>query len=373
MNCLRRLTNPIAMLLCANKVGDRPGHDCSTFCQAGKSGSHIPSGVGLGRRDFMLLVLLGLSLLMPAVPAGAQSTKPPRIGVLLSGFSIQSPETEQFREALRTLQYEEGKNIVLEWRSAEGNYSNLPRLLYEIIQSRPDILVVEGTVAALQIKQANLGIPVVMVAVNDPLASGLVESLTRPGGDMTGLSMMATDIAIKRLQLLKESNPSLKNVGVLWDASVTWHESTLVALDQAAGQLDTWLTPVPVAGMDGIALAFAELRRARVKAVYVLDSALLGRNVAKVLLLAKAAKLPVVYGHREWVKEGALLSYSADFGDMFRRAATYVDRILKREKPADLPIEQPTKFDFAVSLKTAKALGITIPESILTRADEVIR
>ncbi|MEO8006407.1 MAG: ABC transporter substrate-binding protein [Betaproteobacteria bacterium] len=330
-------------------------------------------GTGISRQKFALLLLLGLLLLISFAPAGAQSAQPPRIGVLLSRFSIQSPETEQFRQALRTLQYEEGKNIVLEWRSAEGNYSNLPRLLYEIFASRPDIIVVEGTVAALQIKQANLGIPVVLVAVNDPLASGLVQSLARPGGDMTGLSMMATDIATKRLALLKESMPSLKNVGVLSDASVTWHESTLVALDQEAGQLDMWLTPARVAGMDGIALAFAELRRAKAKAVYALDSALFDRNADKLLSSAKAAKLPVVHGHREGVKEGALLSYSADFGDMFRRSAQYVDRILKGEKPADIPIEQATKFELVVNLKIAKQFGLTIPDSILLRADEVIQ
>ncbi len=333
----------------------------------------MPSTMGPGRRGFLILVLSGLYLLMASFQAGAQSPQAARIGVLLSGFSIQSPETEQFRQALRTLQYEEGKNLVLEWRSAEGNYSNLPRLLYEIVQSRPDIIVVEGTVAALQIKQANIGIPVVMVAVNDPLASGLVESLARPGGNMTGLAMMATDITIKRLELLKECMPALDSVGVLWDASVTWQESTLVALDQKAGELGMKLTAARVAGMDGIALAFAELRRAKVKAVYVLDSALLTLNIGKLFPLTRAAKVPVVYGHREWAREGALLSYSADFGDLFRRSATYVDRILKREKPSELPIEQPTKFEFIVNLRTAKALGITVPEAVVLRADEVIR
>lgn len=333
----------------------------------------MPSGTGLGRREFLILVQLASFLAIFPLPAGAQAPPPARVGVLLSGFSIQSAETEQLRQGLRTLQYEEGNNLVLEWRSAEGNYSNLPRLLYEIVQGRPDIIVVEGTVAAQQIKQANIGIPVVMVAVNDPLASGLVESLVRPGGNMTGLAMMATDITTKRLALMKECMPALDSVGVLWDASVTWHESALVALDQQAGLLGMRLTSARVAGMDGIALAFAELRRAKVKAVYVLDSALLGLNSAKLLPLARAAKLPVVYGHREWAQAGVLLSYSADFGDMFRRSATYVDRILKRERPADLAIEQPSRFEFIVNLKTAKALAIAIPESILLRADEVIR
>ena len=370
MICLRGVTSPIAMLLFGNAFR-RPGHDCSSLRRAKKNGIRRRCPTESGRQKLVLLVLLGLFLLMPFVPAGAESSQPPRIGVLLSGFSIQSPETEKFRQALRSLQYEDGKNTVLEWRSAEGNYSNLPRLLYEIFESKPDIIVVEGTVAAQQIKQANLNIPVVMVAVNDPLASGLVESLARPGGNLTGLSMMATDIATKRLELLKETIPNLDSVGVLWDASVTWHESTLVALDRTARQMGMRLTSARVAGMDGIALAFAELRRAGVKAVYVLDSALLGLNVEKILPLAKAAKLPVVYGHREWVKEGALLSYSADFGDMFRRSAQYVDRILKGEKPADLPIEQPIQFDLAVNLKTAKTLKLPLPASIVERANEV--
>ena len=317
---------------------------------------------------FLLLVFLLQMMLASAV---AQS-QPPRIGVLLATFPIRSPETEQFRQGLRALGYAEGRNVSIEWRSAEGNYSHLPRLLDEIIESKPDIIVVDGTAAALQVRQANLNIPVVMAAVSDPLASGLVESLARPGGDMTGLSMMTADITTKRLELLKECMPSLRRVGVLLDASLPWHESTLTVLDQAANQLGIRLSPVRVAGMDGIALPFAELRRARVEAVYVLDSALLGGNVGKLLTLAGRARLPVVCGRREWVEQGALLCYSVDFGDMFRRSAKYVDRILKGEKAADLPIEQPIKFELAINLNTAKFLKLRIPASIEERANEVI-
>ena len=321
---------------------------------------------------FAVLVLLAGLYLAPA-SADAQSPRTPRIGVLLAGFPVQSPETDQFRQGLQALGYAEGRDVTIEWRSAEGNYSHLPQLLAEIIDGKPDIIVVEGTVAALQIKQANPKIPVVMAVVGDPLASGLVETLARPGGDMTGLSMMVADISTKRLELLKECIPTLRRLGVVLDASLPWHESTLPVLDQAANQLGMGLTPVRVAGMDGIALAFAELRRARVEAVYVLDSALLGSNVGKLLALANRARLPVVYGRREWVEGGALLSYSVDFGDMFRRSAKYVDRILKGEKAADLPIEQPVKFELAVNLNTAKLLKIRIPASIVDRADEVIR
>ena len=312
-------------------------------------------------------------LLLQAMPGATfcQSLQP-RIGILLSGFPIRSPETEQLRQGLRALGYVDGKNMILDWRSAEGNYSHLPRLLDEIIEGKPDVIIVEGTAAALQVRQANLNIPVVMAVVSDPLVSGLVESLARPGGNMTGLSMMTADLTAKRIELLKESIPSVRRVGVLLDASLPWHESALAVLDQTANQLGMELTPVRVAGMDGIALAFAELRRARVEAVYVLDSALLGRNVAKLLVLARRARLPVICGRREWVEAGALLSYSVDFGDMFRRSARYVDRILKGEKAADLPIEQPTKFELAINLNTARVLKLRIPASIEERANQVI-
>jgi ABC-type uncharacterized transport system substrate-binding protein len=372
MTWLRGMMSWIASPKSVNGFSDRCGGEIPKLRRTGKFGAPMQSKMGLGRQKFILLVLLEFFLLMSPVPAGAQSSQLPRIGVLLTGFPIRSPETEQFRQGLRELGYAEGRNVFVEWRSAEGNYSHLPRLLDEIIEGKPDIIVVEGTAAALQVRQANLNIPVVMAVVSDPLASGLVESLARPGGDVTGLSMMTADITTKRLELLKECISSLRRVGVLLDASLPWHESTFLVLDQAADQLGIRLTPAHVAGMDGIALAFAELRRARVEAVYVLDSALLGRNVAKLLALARKARLPVIYGRREWVEGGALLSYSADFGDMFRRSAKYVDRILKGEKAADLPIEQPIKFELAINLNTAKVLKLRIPASIEERANEVI-
>jgi putative ABC transport system substrate-binding protein len=371
MTRMRDVASRVVSRKSANGFSDDCGGENSKSRPTRRTGTPLQFKMRSGTQKFVPFLLLGFLLQMMLASAFAQSSQP-RIGVLLTGFPIRSPETEQFRQGLRGLGYTEGRDVIVDWRSAEGNYSHLPRLLAEIIDGKPDIIVVEGTAAALQVRQANLNIPVVMAVVSDPLASGLVESLARPGGVMTGLSMMTADITTKRLELLKECIPSLRRAGVLLDASLPWHESTLTVLDQAANQLGIRLSPVRVAGMDGIALAFAEHRRARVEAVYVLDSALLGRNVAKLLALARRARLPVIYGRREWVEGGALLSYSADFGDMFRRSAKYVDRILKGEKAADLPIEQPIKFELAINLNTAKVLKLRIPASIEERANEVI-
>jgi putative ABC transport system substrate-binding protein len=327
----------------------------------------------LDTRKFAALFLLGFFLLMAPAFAGAVPSQTSRIGVLLSGFPIQSAEAQQFRKGLQALGYAEGRDVTIEWRSAEGDYSRLSRLLAEIVDGKPDVIVVEGTVAALHIKQMNTGIPIVMAVVDDPQASGLVESLARPGGDVTGLSTMATVIATTRLELLKESMPSLMRVGVLWDASVPWHESALVALDRAAIQLGIRMRPVRVGGKDALAVAFAELRRYRMEAVYVLDSALLGLNVDLLLPLARESGFPVVYDRTAWVKQGALMSYSVDFGDMFRRSARYVDRILKGEKTAEMAIEQPVKFELSINLNTAKRLKLRIPASIVERANEVIQ
>jgi putative ABC transport system substrate-binding protein len=302
-----------------------------------------------------------------------QSSKIARVAVLLAAFPVQGPEPQQFRQGLRDLGYTEGQNVVLDWRSAEGDYSRLPALSTEIIDGRPDIIVVEGTVAALGITRAKSDIPLVMAVVGDPLASGLVQSLVRPGGNVTGLSMMAADISTKRLQLLKEAMPTLKRVGILLDASIQWHEQALKQLARAADTLGLQITAVRVKDSDGLPFAISQLRRARVQALYALDSALLGSHSDELLRLASQAKLAVAYGRSEWARRGALLSYSTDFGDMFRRAATYVDRILKGANPGDLPVEQPTKFEFVLNLKVARGLGIQVPQSVLAQADEVIR
>ena len=300
----------------------------------------------------LLVCFLGVVAGAPAI--AQQSAKTPRVTVLMAAILVQSPEAQQFRQGLRDLGYAEGRDVLVEWRSAEGDYSRLPAALAETIDSKPDVIVVEGTVAALRVRQALPTVPLVMAVVGDPVASGLVESLVRPGGAVTGLSMMASDISTKRLQLLKEAMPALKRVGVFWDASIPWHESTLVELGRAAGKLGIQMTSVRVKDPEQFASAFSQMRRARVQALYMLDSALLGSHSVELLKLAGEARLPVACGRTKWAEQGALLSYSADFGDMFRRAARYVDRILKGAKPGDLPVEQPTKFELVAELEDGK-------------------
>ena len=319
------------------------------------------------------LVVCFLEMLVVSPAIAQRSGNTPRVAVLLAAIPVQSPEAQQFQQGLRDWGYVEGRNVLIEWRSAEGDYSRLPALLAETIDSKPDIVVVEGTVTALRARQAMPTVPLVMAVVGDPLASGLVKSLVRPGGTITGLSMMASDISTKRLQLLKETVPALKRVGVFLDASMPWHESTLVDLMRAAGKLGVQMTPVRVKDPDEFVSAFSQMRRARVQALFMLDSALFGSHSVELLKLAGEARLPVACGRTKWAEQGALLSYSADFGDMFRRAAKYVDRILKGAKPGDLPVEQPIKFDFVLNLKTARALGLKIPESVLVQVNDVIR
>lgn len=321
-------------------------------------------------RALVFLLLLPCTVL-PIL--AQQDTKPARVAVLLAAFPVESPEARQFQAGLRTLGYVEGRDVDIEWHSVEGDYSRLPSAISETLKNHPNVIVVEGTVAVLRVREASPAVPIVMAVVGDPLASGLVQSLSRPGGVTTGLSMMTSDIITKRLQLLKETIPSLKRVGVFWDPSIPWHESALIDLGRAAGELGIQITRIRVGDTNEFGRAFSEARRTRAQALFMMDSALLGRNGAELVRLAKDARLPVAFGRKELAQQGALLSYSADFGDLFRRSARYVDRILKGAKAGDLPVEQPTKFEFVLNLKTARELGIKLPESVVARADELIR
>ena len=336
------------------------------------------------RERFERAVLMGPSrifrllgfVLAAFIFASAAAQQPPsvaRITVLLAAFQTQSPEAQQFREGMRSLGYIDGRDVLVTWRSAEGDYARLPSMVAAAMAEKPDVIVVEGTIAALAVKKTNSSVPMVMAVVGDPLASGLVDSLARPGGAITGLSMMQTDIVAKRLQLLKEAIPQLRRVGVLWDPSIPWHETAVRTLANAGEDLRIQVTPVRVAEADGFGPEFSELQRARAEALYILDSARLGYRSEELLRMAATARLPVVYSRREWAKHGALLSYSADFAEMFRRSAQYVDRILKGAKPGDLPVEQPTKFELALNLRTAQVLGLKIPQSVVGQADQVYR
>ena len=296
-----------------------------------------------------------------------------RIGVLLAAFSPESKEAQAFRQGLRDAGYAEGRDVVIEWRSADGDYARLPVLAADLVQRKVDVIFADTTLATRAVKHATSTIPIVFALPADPVGSGLVASLAHPGGNVTGLSTMLTDLTAKQLQLLKEVIPRLTRVAVLRNPDQLWHAKAIEELKAVAPSLSIQLSFVGARTPEEFGPAFSAVSRAHAKALFLLEAPLFGAHRAPLLKLASKARLPTIYGERKWVGEGGLMSYGANYVDQFRRAAGYVDKILKGAKPADLPIEQPTRIELVVNLKTAKALGITIPQSILARADEVIR
>jgi putative ABC transport system substrate-binding protein len=287
-----------------------------------------------------------------------------------------SPEDKDAQELPRGLLdagYIERRDVVLEWRSANGDYARLPELVADLLQSKVEVIVVEATLAAQAAKRATSTIPIVMALVADPVGSGLVASLAHPGGNVTGLSFLTAELTPKRLQLLKETIPRLTRVAVLRNPDTPYHPKVIEELKAVAPSLSIELSFVSVRTPEEIGPAFSAVGRAHAQALYVIEDPLFFANRATLLKLASKARLPTIYWTREFADEAGLMSYGPNYGDLFRRSAGYVDKILKGAKPGDLPIEQPSKFELVVNLKTAKALGITIPESILLRADEVIR
>lgn len=330
---------------------------------------HRISRRAFARRFAALAVWFGSSY---SALAQAQRPAPPRqIGILLAESNDKL--VEGLKQGLRDAGYIEGRDVVFETRSAGGDYERFSSLASDLVQRQFDVIVVLGTNAALAAKRATPTIPIVMALVADPVGSGLVANLAHPGANVTGLSMMVTDISAKRLQLLKEMIPRVARVAVIWNPSLPWHKTVVEELKAAARSLSVTLKFVSVRRAEEIDLAYSEIRRARAQAVYLIDSDVLWPHRARLLKLASDARLPAIYGEREFVENGGLMSYSANFADAYRRAAYYVDRILKGAKPADLPVEQPTRFELVVNLRTAKALGITLPEAILIRADEMIK
>jgi putative ABC transport system substrate-binding protein len=301
-----------------------------------------------------------------------QPASPRRIGVLLAVVSPESKEAQAFRQGLLDAGYAEGRDVVIEWRSANGDYARVPEFVADLVQRKVDVIVVDTTVATRALKRATSTIPIVM-SVADPVGSGLVSNLAHPGGNVTGLSLMMPDLTAKRLQLLKEAIPRVARVAVLWNSDSPFHTKLLQELKAAAPSLSIELTFVNVRRPEEFGPAFSAVSRARAQALYVNEDPLFFAHRTTLLGRASKARLPNISGVRQYVDAGGLMSYGANYEDLFRRSAGYVDKILKGAKPGDLPIEQPTKFELVVNLKTAKALGITIPESILVRADEVIR
>ena len=322
------------------------------------------------------LVALAAGSALAVVPQAAraqQAASPRRIGVLLVARTPEHKDVQQFRQGLLDAGYAEGRDVVIEWRSANGDYARIPELAADLVQRKVDVIVVEATLATQALKRATSTIPIVMAVVADPVGSGLVANLAHPGGNVTGLSMTITDLSAKQLQLLKETIPRLTRVAVLWNPATPYHPKVVEAFKAVAPSLSIELAFVGVRTPEQFGPAFSTVSRAHVQALYVINDAFFFNHRTTLVKLASKARLPVIYDERNFPNAGALMSYGPNIGDLCRRSAEYVDKILKGAKPGDLPIEQPTKFELVVNLKTAKALGITIPESILLRADEVIQ
>jgi putative tryptophan/tyrosine transport system substrate-binding protein len=325
----------------------------------------------LRRRQFFTVVggyVAGWSL-----TAEAQQAPLPRIGVLLVGLSPDSKAAQHFRRGLRDAGYLEGRNIVIEWRYAQGDYGRVSAFVDEFVHSNVDVMVMDSTIGTETAKRATSTIPIVMALVLDPVGSGLVNSLAHPGGNITGLSMATTvDLDSKRLDLLRQVLPHLVRAAVMWNPDHPLHRREVEDLKARAPSLAIELSFVAVRNPEQLVPAFSDVSGAKAQALYVIDDPLFFAQRATLLKLATAAELPTLHDLRRFPEEGALMSYGPDLYDLFRRSAGYVGRILKGAKPADLPVEQPTRFELVINLKTARALGLDISPTLLALADDVI-
>jgi putative ABC transport system substrate-binding protein len=319
-------------------------------------------------------ISVSLSILAVPLAVGAQPpAKIPRIGVLAAGIpTTYISRYEAFRQGLRDLGYVEGQTIAIEYRYAEGNFERLPDLAAELVGLKVDLIVASSAPETGAAKRATTSIPIVFAAHGDPVGTGHVASLAKPGGNLTGMSTMEGDLSPKRLQLLKETFPRIARVAVLWNAAnpakgLDWRET-----QRAARTLGLTLQSREVRRPDDFASAFAAMTKQRPDALLTLSDPLLLNSRTSIVAFAAKERLPAMYGQRAYMDAGGLMAYGPILADSYRRAATHVDKILKGAKPADLPVEQPTTFELVINLKTAKALGLTIPQSILLRADEVI-
>jgi putative ABC transport system substrate-binding protein len=324
-----------------------------------------------------LLVSVALSamLVAPGLPAQAQQPgRVPRIGFLgATSSSANAARVEAFLQGLRDLGYVEGKNIIIEYRYAEGKAGRLSELTAELVRLNVDVIVSVGPAVTRRVKEATVTIPIVMGFDNDPVGSGFVASLARPGGNITGLSTLSPEISGKRLELLKEIIPKLSRVAALGTSTQPGNAQMLKEAELAAGAFGVQIQHLDVQGPKDIELVFRAASNGRAQAILVLSSPVLFSERKQVSDLAGKNRLPAIYPQSEYVEDGGLMTYGVSIPDLFRRAATYVDKILKGRKPADLPVEQPTKFEFIINLKAAKQIGLTIPPNVLARADRVIK
>jgi putative tryptophan/tyrosine transport system substrate-binding protein len=328
----------------------------------------------MNRRAFLSAVT-GSLLAAPLAAEAQEAIKVARIGFLAGNLAALPNLREAFLQGLRDLGYVEGRNVVIEYRDAKGKLERLPALAAELVALKVDVILAASTPQTLAAKQATRTLPIVFAAADDAVGSGLVTSLARPGGNVTGLSFLAPELVGKRLELLKQAVPGVTQVAVLWQPGglgERTEKDQLKEADVAARALGVRVQFVEARGPADIDRAFSDMTKARAGALTVLTGAMFFGERRRLVDLAAKNRLPAVYPWREAVGAGGFMSYGADLADLFRRAATYVDRILKGAKPGDLPVEQATKFDLVINLKTATALGLTIPPSLLQRADQVI-
>ena len=322
----------------------------------------------MDRRAFLSTVAGGL-LVAPLGAEAQQAGKVYRIGFLRAG---QPPESylDGFQQGLRERGYVYGQNVVVEFRATDGSVDPLPRLTEELLRLKVDVFLASAAPAAVAVRRATTSVPIVFVGVVDPVGLGLVPSLGRPGGSITGLATTSADFAGKRLELLRAIVPSLRRVAVLWHPANPSNPIQLKGAQAAARALGMRLEPVSIEGPNDFDSASKAVPGT--DGLLFLESPLFTTHRARLAELAARSRLPAIYGQREYVEVGGLMSYGTHFKDLYRRAAWFVDKILKGAKPGDLPVEQPTNFELVINLKTAKALGLTIPQSLLQRADQVI-
>ena len=328
------------------------------------------------KKAALSLILNATLVLVVGVAAEAQqATKIPRTAYLSASPLSTNPERiEAFRQGVRELGYVEGKNIVIEWRSAEGKLGRLPALTAELMRLKVDIIVTSGPTATRAAKEATSTIPIVMAQDNDPVGNGFVASLARPGGNITGLATLNPELSGKRVELLKEIVPKLSRLAVFGTSIFPGNAQALKEIELAAKAFGVKLQYLDVLSSKDIEIAFRAATKGRADAVLIIVAgAVAGAHRTQIAELAVKRRLPAIYDRREFVDDGGLMSYGTNFADLSRRAATYVDKILKGRTPADLPVEQPMKFEFIINLKAAKQIGLTVPPNVLVRADRVIR
>ena len=347
-----------------------------SFSDNRKSKTCTESRRSIQNRKLVGIVAIVITIaICGAVAQAQQPRKVPRIGIV-SGFGNPNEPGSSikiFRQALQDLGYVEGKNIIIDYRNAEGKIERYSDLVADLVGLKVDVIFTSSTPGALAAKNATKTIPIVFTNVGDPVANGLVASLARPGGNITGLSTLAPELSGKGLELLKETIPKLSRIAVVWNPDNPGKTSSFKETEVAAQALRLQLQSLEVRGPNDVEPAFQAARKERAGALIVLRDVVVSSQIRRILELALKNQMPAIYGDRGFVDAGGLMSYGPNIDDLFRRAATYVDKILKGTKPADLPVERPSKFELVINLKTAKQIGLTIPPNVLVRADKVIR